>query len=87
MLTTWRRVLLAMALISDVLPVPGGPQSSNPNLCGKPGISYLPVLASNVSRDARTRPFSAKNNESKVFSSESRYFFQEASESGMGVNM
>ena len=76
-----------MALISDVLPVPGGPQSSRPSLCGKPGISYLPVFFSNVSNDFRTLALSAKNNDSKVFSSERRYFFQEASESGMGVNM
>merc|ERR1719439_192817 len=87
MLTTWRRVLLAMALINDVLPVPGGPQSSRPSLCGKPGISYLPALASKASREDSTRAFSLKKRESKVFSSESRYFFQEASESGMGVNM
>eukprot|EP00965_Chrysotila_dentata_P047006 1560411-Pleurochrysis_carterae.AAC.1 len=35
--------------MSDVLPVPGGPCSRSPSLCGNPGTANLPVFACDAS--------------------------------------
>ena len=67
MLTTWRRVLLAMALISDVLPVPGGPCSNTPSFFGEPLTANRPVPAWNASRSDSNSSFSGKKSESNVF--------------------
>ena len=57
----------ARALISDVLPVPGGPCSNTPSFFGEPLTANLPVPAWNASRSDSNSSFSGKKSESNVF--------------------
>mmetsp|Transcript_13005 Transcript_13005/g.40390 ORF Transcript_13005/g.40390 Transcript_13005/m.40390 type:complete len:296 (+) Transcript_13005:380-1267(+) len=68
----WRFVCAAMALTSDVLPVPGGPWSSSPSLCGKPLIANLPLRSSKCCRMLSTLSRSGKKMLLNVFSPERR---------------
>merc|ERR1719359_1512405 len=57
----------ARALISDVLPVPGGPCSNTPSFFGEPLTANRPVPAWNASNSASSSAFSGKKSESNVF--------------------
>mmetsp|Transcript_24380 Transcript_24380/g.54978 ORF Transcript_24380/g.54978 Transcript_24380/m.54978 type:complete len:223 (-) Transcript_24380:746-1414(-) len=67
--TMCRFVCCASALMSEVLPVPGGPCSRSPSLWGYPGMAYFPVLFLKCLRMPKIWSFSSKKSESKVFSS------------------
>ena len=56
----------ARALISDVLPVPGGPCSNTPSFFGEPLTANLPVPAWSRLSDSNSS-FSGKKSESNVF--------------------
>ena len=71
--TTLRPVCCAMALMRDVFPVPGGPCSSRPSLCGNPLILYLPVLSMKWVINLSRRRFSLKKRQAKDLSSLSLY--------------
>ena len=71
--TIERPVCCANALINDVLPVPGGPCSSSPNLCGYPCTAYLPVRLTKCLSSPSSFSFSSKKRDENCFSSESLY--------------
>mmetsp|Transcript_10635 Transcript_10635/g.34795 ORF Transcript_10635/g.34795 Transcript_10635/m.34795 type:complete len:231 (+) Transcript_10635:50-742(+) len=71
--TTFRPVRCAMALMSDVLPVPGGPCNRTPSLCGNPATAYFPRFAWKASSKDRSLLLSLKKRDSKVFVSPSGY--------------
>mmetsp|Transcript_22399 Transcript_22399/g.38265 ORF Transcript_22399/g.38265 Transcript_22399/m.38265 type:complete len:210 (+) Transcript_22399:1022-1651(+) len=68
-----RPVCSASALISDVLPVPGGPCSSRPILCGKPPTAYLPSLFWKSESSFSSASFCGNQRASNVLCCESAY--------------
>mmetsp|Transcript_12620 Transcript_12620/g.42152 ORF Transcript_12620/g.42152 Transcript_12620/m.42152 type:complete len:246 (-) Transcript_12620:457-1194(-) len=71
--TTLRPVRCAMALIKEVLPVPGGPWSMMPSLRGKPRTPNFPRRSANASRSERSRGFSGKKSDLNVLDASKRY--------------
>mmetsp|Transcript_9482 Transcript_9482/g.31432 ORF Transcript_9482/g.31432 Transcript_9482/m.31432 type:complete len:270 (+) Transcript_9482:356-1165(+) len=66
-----RPVWWASALMSEVLPVPGGPWSRRPTFCGKPATAYLPVPRSKSASSLKSESFCGKKSDEKVLWSES----------------
>mmetsp|Transcript_18463 Transcript_18463/g.52764 ORF Transcript_18463/g.52764 Transcript_18463/m.52764 type:complete len:439 (-) Transcript_18463:1042-2358(-) len=62
-----RPVWCASALMRLVLPVPGGPCSITPSLCGYPAMEYLPVRSVKWPMRLSSDSFSWKKRLSKVF--------------------
>jgi hypothetical protein len=68
-----RPVCAASALMSDVLPVPGGPCSRKPSFWGYPGMANLPRPWVKASRRSSRAALSGWKRLVNVLSSESLY--------------